>query len=42
MEVAYLKIIEQVLEAYRKHDYAEAQRLITDVLTRPGWTAASF
>lgn len=36
MEVAYLKIIEQVLEAYRKHDYAEAQRLITDVLT-PAW-----
>ena len=36
MEVAYLKIVDQVLEAYRQRNYAEAQRLITDVLT-PAW-----
>lgn len=35
-EQDYLKIITQVLDAYRSHDYNEAQRLIGDVLT-PAW-----
>lgn len=36
LEENYLKIVGQVLDAYREHNYGEAQRLITDVLT-PAW-----
>lgn len=35
-EEAYVKIVDQVLETYRQKNYAEAQRLIADVLT-PAW-----
>ncbi|UTL80221.1 methyl-accepting chemotaxis protein [Pseudomonas putida] len=37
MEANYTHIIGQVIEAYRRHDYAEAERLIKDVLT-PAWS----
>ncbi|MDI6934462.1 methyl-accepting chemotaxis protein [Serratia sp. Se-PFBMAAmG] len=33
---SYLKIVDQVLEAYRQRDFAEAQRLVNDVLA-PAW-----
>ena len=36
MEENYVHIVGQVLEAYRRHDYVEAERLIKDVLT-PAW-----
>ena len=36
LEETYMKLIGQVLDAYRQHNYDEAQRLITDVLT-PAW-----
>ncbi|QBF25485.1 methyl-accepting chemotaxis protein [Pseudomonas tructae] len=36
LEVAYLKAVDTVLQAYRKQDYAEAQRLLAEVLT-PAW-----
>ncbi|MCE5991792.1 methyl-accepting chemotaxis protein [Pseudomonas sp. KCA11] len=36
LEENYMKIVGQVLEAYRQHDYDEAQRLINEVLT-PAW-----
>ncbi|AXQ47034.1 methyl-accepting chemotaxis protein [Pseudomonas vlassakiae] len=36
LEENYLKIIGQVLEAYRQQNYVEAERLIRDVLT-PAW-----
>lgn len=36
MEKRYIADIELVLEAYRQKNYAEAERLITDVLT-PAW-----
>ncbi|MCE5976261.1 methyl-accepting chemotaxis protein [Pseudomonas sp. JR33AA] len=36
LEENYLKVVGQVLDAYREHNYGEAQRLITDVLT-PTW-----
>ncbi|MGE8058300.1 methyl-accepting chemotaxis protein [Pseudomonas sp. NPDC089547] len=36
LEENYLKIVGQVLDAYRQHNYDEAQRLITEVLT-PAW-----
>ena len=36
MEETYTHIIGQVLDAYRRHDYTEAERLIKDVLT-PAW-----
>lgn len=36
LEEAYVKIVDQVLEAYRQKNYAEAQRLINEVLT-PAW-----
>ena len=36
LEENYMKLIGQVLDAYRQHNYDEAQRLITDVLT-PAW-----
>ncbi|WP_060497376.1 methyl-accepting chemotaxis protein [Pseudomonas sp. NBRC 111133] len=36
LEESYMKLIGQVLDAYRQHNYDEAQRLITDVLT-PAW-----
>ncbi|MDF3926701.1 methyl-accepting chemotaxis protein [Pseudomonas putida] len=36
LEENYLKIVGQVLDAYREHNYGEAQQLITDVLT-PAW-----
>jgi len=35
-EEAYVKIVDQVLETYRQKNYAEAQRLIAEVLT-PAW-----
>ncbi|HEK1690842.1 TPA: methyl-accepting chemotaxis protein [Pseudomonas putida] len=37
MEANYTQIIGQVVEAYRRQDYAEAERLIKDVLT-PAWS----
>ncbi|WP_349974752.1 methyl-accepting chemotaxis protein [Pseudomonas sp. WHRI 8519] len=37
MEANYTQIIGQVIEAYRRRDYAEAERLIKDVLT-PAWS----
>ncbi|WDY56965.1 methyl-accepting chemotaxis protein [Pseudomonas sp. PSKL.D1] len=36
LEEKYLEIVGQVLDAYRAHNYAEAERLIIDVLT-PAW-----
>ncbi|MFG0324946.1 methyl-accepting chemotaxis protein [Pseudomonas putida] len=36
LEENYLKIVNQVLDAYAQHNYDEAQRLITEVLT-PAW-----
>ncbi|MCX2891506.1 MULTISPECIES: methyl-accepting chemotaxis protein [Pseudomonas] len=36
LEENYLKIVSQVLDAYRQHNYDEAQRLISEVLT-PAW-----
>nr|WP_273497304.1 methyl-accepting chemotaxis protein [Pseudomonas taiwanensis] len=36
MEENYLKTVNQVLEAYRQRNYAEAERLIVEVLT-PAW-----
>ncbi|WP_236237323.1 methyl-accepting chemotaxis protein [Pseudomonas faucium] len=36
MEETYVKIVGEVLDAYRQHNYGEAQRLISDVLT-PAW-----
>ncbi|MFJ4157362.1 methyl-accepting chemotaxis protein [Pseudomonas sp. NPDC089752] len=36
MQENYTHIVDQVLEAYRRHDYAEAERLIKDALT-PAW-----
>ncbi|AUZ60919.1 Methyl-accepting chemotaxis protein I (serine chemoreceptor protein) [Pseudomonas sp. XWY-1] len=36
LEENYLKIVNQVLDAYGQHNYDEAQRLITEVLT-PAW-----
>ncbi|MDR6713907.1 methyl-accepting chemotaxis protein WspA [Pseudomonas hunanensis] len=36
MEQRYVENIKQVLEVYRQKDYAEAQRLISEVLT-PSW-----
>ncbi|BBH44628.1 methyl-accepting chemotaxis protein [Pseudomonas sp. KU43P] len=36
MEETYVRIVGEVLDAYRQHNYAEAQRLISDVLT-PAW-----
>ena len=36
LEENYLKIVSQVLDAYRQRNYDEAQRLITEVLT-PAW-----
>ncbi|MFK0311388.1 methyl-accepting chemotaxis protein [Pseudomonas sp. NPDC090233] len=36
MEENYIDSVGQVLEAYRRQDYAEAERLIKDVLT-PAW-----
>ncbi|CAG8866091.1 hypothetical protein PS627_01880 [Pseudomonas fluorescens] len=36
LEQAYLKAIDQVLTVYRQGDYAQAERLIADVLT-PAW-----
>ncbi|MFK3816116.1 methyl-accepting chemotaxis protein [Pseudomonas sp. NPDC089407] len=36
LEETYVKIVGQVLDAYRQHNYDEAQRLITEVLT-PAW-----
>ncbi|MGF6591524.1 methyl-accepting chemotaxis protein [Pseudomonas sp. 2835] len=36
LEAAYLKAVDTVLEAYRKKDYPEAQRLLAEVLT-PAW-----
>jgi len=36
MEDNYTHIVGQVLDAYRRHDYTEAERLIKDVLT-PAW-----
>lgn len=36
LEQAYLKAIDQVLAAYRQGDYAQAERLIAEVLT-PAW-----
>ncbi len=36
LEENYMKIVGQVLDAYRQHDYDGAQRLINDVLT-PTW-----
>ncbi|AIZ31847.1 methyl-accepting chemotaxis protein [Pseudomonas sp. K1(2024)] len=38
LEQAYEKAIDQVLGAYRAENYAEAERLIIEVLT-PAWTA---
>ena len=35
-EQAYMKIVGQVLDTYRQRDYAEAERLIIEVLT-PAW-----
>ena len=32
----YLKLVGQVLDTYRQHNYAEAERLVRDVLT-PAW-----
>ncbi|MEG1039154.1 MAG: methyl-accepting chemotaxis protein [Pseudomonas sp.] len=37
-EEGYIKAIETVLEAYRRKEYTEADRLINEVLT-PAWTA---
>lgn len=37
LEQAYLKAIDQVLAAYRQGDYAQAERLIAEVLT-PAWS----
>lgn len=37
LEQAYLKAIDQVLTAYRQGDYAQAERLIAEVLT-PAWS----
>lgn len=36
LEEDYIKILEQVLEAYRQKNYDEAERLVNDVLT-PAW-----
>ena len=36
LEENYLKVVGQVLEAYRQRNYAEAERLISEVLT-PAW-----
>lgn len=36
MEETYVKIVGEVLDAYCQHNYGEAQRLISDVLT-PAW-----
>jgi methyl-accepting chemotaxis protein WspA len=36
LEENYLRIVNQVLDAYRQHNYAEAERLIMEVLT-PAW-----
>ncbi|MFV3376604.1 methyl-accepting chemotaxis protein [Pseudomonas sp. NY11226] len=36
LEEGYLKIVNQVLDTYRQHNYAEAERLIIEVLT-PAW-----
>jgi len=36
LEENYLRIVNQVLEAYRQRNYAEAERLIMEVLT-PAW-----
>ena len=36
MEETYIKLIGEVLDAYRQHNYTEAERLISDVLT-PAW-----
>ncbi len=36
LKANYLKIVDQVLEAYRQRDFAEAQRLVNDVLA-PAW-----
>ncbi|MDH0646647.1 methyl-accepting chemotaxis protein [Pseudomonas sp. GD03858] len=36
LELEYVKIVDQVLETYRQKNYAEAQRLIAEVLT-PAW-----
>ncbi|MBK4995804.1 methyl-accepting chemotaxis protein [Pseudomonas sp. S37] len=36
LEENYVKIVGQVLDAYRQHNYDEAQRLINEVLT-PAW-----
>jgi methyl-accepting chemotaxis protein WspA len=36
LEENYIKIVGQVLETYRQHNYVEAERLINEVLT-PAW-----
>ncbi|MDH0304925.1 MULTISPECIES: methyl-accepting chemotaxis protein [unclassified Pseudomonas] len=36
LEQEYVKLVDQVLETYQQKNYAEAQRLINDVLT-PAW-----
>lgn len=36
LEAEYIKILDQVLATYRQKDYAEAERLVNDVLT-PAW-----
>jgi len=36
LEQNYMKIVGQVLDTYREHNYAEAERLIIEVLT-PAW-----
>ena len=38
LEDEYIKIVDQVLEAYKAKNYAEAERLIAEVLT-PAWSA---
>ena len=38
LEQEYIKSVDQVLEAYRQKNYAEAERLIAEVLT-PAWVA---
>ncbi|KAB5623194.1 methyl-accepting chemotaxis protein [Pseudomonas putida] len=37
LEEAYVKVVDQVLAAYREKNYPEAERLIAEVLT-PAWT----
>ncbi|MFJ9991255.1 methyl-accepting chemotaxis protein [Pseudomonas putida] len=37
LEEAYVKVVDQVLATYREKNYAEAERMIAEVLT-PAWT----